>query len=526
MTVPPSPTAALPPAPVPAKMRPSRFQFVWLIPLLAAAIAGYLGYRTFLEQGPLLTLTFATADGLQAGQTQLKYKAVALGIVESIDLSHDHTDVVVRVRMNEAGKPFLNSNARYWVERPRLTLTDTEGLETLVNGVYISVDPGAPGGSSQNNFTGLDEPPGIRSDEPGSTYTLTTENVGSLNTGSPVFYRGATVGEVLGYSIGDDLAPVKLSIFVRAPYDSLIRPDTRFWDVSGLEATVQAGVLQVQMQSVAALIGGGVSFSLPDWAVNEHASPGNATFPLYPTRDAADAASYRSQIPLVTYLTGDVSGLTPGEPVTLLGIQVGDVTDVDLQVDGATGTARVRVAMQVQPERVVGTTSLNHPADLQAVMQRLVDHGLRAALTTGSYVTGQKRIALNFVPHAAPAEVTREGGALVLPAQNGGLDTIIANAADITSKLDALPYAELAGNLDKLLLTANGTLGSKGLNDTLNNLATTLNNVNSGLGPDSDVQRNLLQLLQETSTTVQSLNTLTTDLDHHPQSLLLGRSAP
>src|SRR3984957_6505994 len=144
---PAAPPAALPPPPPPPPLPPPVFSLVWLIPVIAAIIAGYLGYRTLIEQGPLMTLTFDTAEGLAAGQTQVKYKAVALGTVESIDLSPDNGHVVVQVRMNHVGARFLTSNARFWVERPRFSLADLSALDTLVSGAYISVDPGAPGGS-------------------------------------------------------------------------------------------------------------------------------------------------------------------------------------------------------------------------------------------------------------------------------------------------------------------------------------------------------------------------------------------
>ncbi|HUM07988.1 MAG TPA: MlaD family protein [Acidocella sp.] len=525
--------AAPTPHPTPhAKLRRPRFQFVWLIPVVAAMIAGYLGYRTLIEQGPLLTLTFATADGLQAGQTQLKYKAVALGTVESIDLAKDESLVIVKVRMTNVGARFLTSNARYWVERPRLDLADTTGFETLVSGAYITVDPGAPGGTYQNSFVGLEQPPGVRWGEPGHTYTLTANTLGSVQSGSPIFYRDVVVGEVLGYDLGNGLGPVKISIFIRAPYDDLVRPDSRFWNSSGVALGIQGGVLQLRLQSLQALLAGGVTFNVPPAAMNESPSPANASFPLYASAQEADAAAYRTQIALVTYMTSDVSGLTPGAPVNLLGIQVGDVTGVSLQIDRTTGTARVRVAMQVQPDRVLALTKSQTPAEVQAVFQHFVDQGMRVELGTASYVTGQKMIALTTVHGAASVPVTREDGALVLPWQPGGLDTMMANAADISAKLDKVPFQQIGDNLNKLLMTANGTLGGKQMQQTLTELAatlqsanTTLQAVNQGFGADSNFQRNMQQVLQETNTAMQSVKALSDYLSRNPQALLLGRKS-
>lgn len=514
-----------------AKLRRPRFQAVWLIPIVAALIAGYLGYRTIMERGPLLTLTFHSADGLAAGQTQLFYKAVALGTVESIDLTPDNSGVVVKVRMTEVGARFLTSNARFWVERPSFNLSDISGLETLVSGSYITVDPGAPGGAYQTDFTGLEEPPGVRSDEPGSTYTLTAPRIGSLGSGSPVYYRDVQVGEVLGYDIGDGLGPVKISVFVRAPFDKLVRPDSHFWNISGVSLGVAGGVLQLQLQSIQALLAGGVAFSLPDAARSESPSPDNATFPLYASEDEAQATSYSRQVKLVTYLTGNVSGLTPGSPVQALGIQIGVVKDVTLQVDPIKGTMRVRVAMSIQPERFNPINTELPVTDLPAVLQRLVDQGMRAELGTESFVTGQKLIAFTSVPGAPPAKVVREGDAMVIPSAGGGLDQTLAKVNDLITNLNKMPFQQIGDNLNKLLITANGTLGGPEmkqtfvqLNQTLQSANTTLTMLNQGFGTDSDFQLGLQQLLQQTTETEQSVKTLSDYLTRHPQSLLLGRS--
>lgn len=513
-----------------AKLRRPRFQLVWLIPVVAALIAGYLGYRTIIERGPLLTLTFDSGDGLSAGQTQLNYKAVGLGTVESIDLARDNSHVIVKVRMTNVGARFLTSHARFWVVRPRFNVSDVSGIETLLSGTYITVDPGLPGGGYQDNFTGLEEPPGVRSDQPGSTYILTADRVGSFNSGSPVFYRDVQVGEVLGYDIGDGLGPVKISIFVKAPFDKLVRPDTRFWNTSGVSLGLEGGVLQLQLQSVQALIAGGIVFSVPDAARNEAPSPDNATFPLYPSQQSAEAASYSRQLKLVTYFTSDVSGLTPGAPVEALGIQVGVVSAVTLELDKARGTIRVRVDMDVQPQRFDPTTTQFPLKALKQQLQLMVNNGMRAQLGTASYITGQKLISFGMLPDAPPANVTFEGKILVIPSAGGGLDGTLAKANELMTNVNKIPFQQIGDNLNKLLVTANGTLGGPQLkqtfvqlNQTLKTANNTLQMLNDDFGTDSDFQRGVQGLLQETTATAQSAKTLSDYVTRHPQSLLLGR---
>lgn len=514
-----------------AVLRRPRFQLVWLIPIMAAVIAGYLGYRTLMERGPLLILTFENASGLQVGQTQLKYKAVALGTVEAIDLAANNGHVVVKVRMNNIGRRFLTSNARFWVVSPRMSFSDISSFETIVSGAYITVDPGKPGGHFEDHFVGLEIPPGVRSDEPGHTYTLMASTLGAISSGSPVFYRGIVVGEVLGYDIGNGLGPIKISVFIRAPFDNLVRPDSRFWNSSGVSLGIKGGVLQLQVESLQALAMGGITFGLPYEARDETPSPDNANFHLYSSQQQAEAAEYKNQIQIVTYADGDVSGLTPGAPVTALGTEIGDVTGVDLQLDTKTGKMRVKISMQLQPERVLNGDDRSAQSKILAAFQRFVDNGLRAEINTANYVTGQKEISLVMEPKQPPVRVIMQDGVVVLPFKGSSLTTTLANAADITSKIDQIPFQQIGQNLNKLLESANGTLGGPQttnlihqLANTLSSANTTLQTLNQGFGQDSDLQRNLRQILSQTNASLQSLQALTIYLNQHPQSLLFGRT--
>jgi paraquat-inducible protein B len=555
------PQRQMPPPAVHIRQR--RFSFVWIIPIVAAVIAIYLGYRTIVQQGPLVTITFNNSEGLTVGQTQVKYKWVALGTLESIDLSPDNSHVIVKVRMNNVGARFLTTHARFWVVRPSLSVTNLSGLDTLVSGSYIGIDPGMPGGHYDTHFTGLEEPPGVRSDEPGGTYVLHANSVGSLSTGSPVFYRDVQVGEVLGYDLGDGIGPVTINIFVRAPFNRLVKPSSHFWDSSGISVGFQGGSLRVQVQSLEALLAGGVTFDLPSGDASAPPSPDNATFRLYPTAEDAAAAGYLHQISAVAYFQSSVAGISPGTPVTIFGIQVGDVTDVKFLLDPATGLAKVRVAMELQPERVIRPSDYSPDLKPQDVLQRMVDRGLRVDLETSSFITGQKDVALSFEPDAGHAAITHEGDALVLPTENGGASDILTAASQITSKLSAIPFDEIGQNLNKLLVTSNATLGGDQVKNALSSLSATLQSVqhlvattdrglaptlhelptltanlqatlrgtnlaitqlNRGYGNNSDFQRSLGQLMDQADSALRSVKDLADFLDRHPESLLLGRT--
>lgn len=554
------PQPQMPPPPVHIRQR--RFSFVWIIPILAAAIAIYLGYRTIMEQGPLITITFNTGEGLAAGQTQIKYKAVALGTVESIDLAPDNSHVIVRVRMNSLGSRFLTNHARFWVVRPRLSVTNLSGLDTLVSGAYISVDPGSPGGQYDTHFKGLEEPPGVRSDVPGSTYVLRAGSVGSLSTGSPVFYRDVIVGEVLGYDLGDGIGPVTINIFVRAPFNKLVKPESHFWDSSGITLGLQNGGFHVEFQSVEALLAGGVTFDLPADAIHDAPSPNNATFHLFPNRQDAESAGYLHNIPIVAYFQSSVAGIDRGTPVTIFGMQVGEVTGRKLLIDPAKGTSQVRITAELQPERVFNSTDFPKTLDPGAVLQNLVNNGLRVSLASSNFITGSKEMALVVDPHAKPVTITEEDGAYVLPSMDGGGD-LMASAAQILAKVEAIPFGEIGDNLNKLLETSNQTLGSDQVKKAIADLSSTLEsvqvlvkNTNTSLQPtlkklpemtanldrtlksanqavgqlsrsyggNSDFERSLSQLMQQADGALRSVKQLADFLNRHPEALILGRS--
>lgn len=513
-----------------AELRRPRFSYVWLIPVIAAILAIYLGYRTISERGPLLQLILASADGLTAAQTQVKLKNVALGTVEEIKLSDDNRHVIVEVRMNNIGARLLTSHARFWVVRPNFSGGNISGLETLISGAYIAVDPGPPGGSRQTRFVGLEQPPGVRSDEPGTTYTLKASSIGSLGSGSPVFYRDVDVGEVLGYDIGNGLGPVIISVFVRSPFDRLVRPESHFWNSSGISASLENGVFQVQFQSLQAIVSGGVTFDLPREAENAAPSPSNSIFWLYPSKSAAKAAGYLKKIQMVTYFESSVGGLAPGAPVNVLGIQVGQVKDVSLIVDPIKGITKVRVAFELQPERIFKTRILPQGITLEEGAQDLLNHGLRVGLSTANYVTGEQVLTLSLVPNASVVTVQKEGDAFVIPSQPGTFETLMASLSIVSNKLEKIPLDQIGDNLNKLIVTTNNTLGKAkisqalgSLTDTLNVTTSTLKSLNQSYGGDSEFQLSLEQLMGQANNTLRSVDLLASYLNRHPEALLRGR---
>jgi paraquat-inducible protein B len=550
----PTPTAVL--------RRRRRFSLIWLVPIVAGLIGIYLAVTTLANRGPLIEITFRTANGITAQQTEVKHKAVTLGMVEGVHLSKNMDHVVVHVRMNRQGAKIMTDHAHFWVVRPRLTPGNISGLETLVSGAYIEVDPGDQGGAPRTKFTGLEDPPSVRSDEPGKSFVLKAPRLGSIGPGTPVFYRDVTVGEVLSYDLGDGLGPVTINIFVRSPYDKFVEQNTHFWNASGVSLSMGPQGVHLELESLQAILSGGVAFETPKFTA--HLPPVNdgTQFHLYGNEADADAAGFRANIPFVTYFQTSVGGLSRGSPVEVFGIQIGTVTDVRLIMEsGGASKIQARVAFDLQPERVFSEAELHNDMDPQQITTTLVRQGLRAVLESSNFITGQKAISLQYVPGAKAADIGHEGDAMVLPSQAGGLDNITTSISDIATKLDQIPFDQIGQSLNNTLHSIDRTVSGPDVQNALRSLSATLSDVQhlvrkadtgltpvlqklprisqdlqqavaranaalgeGGYGGNSDFQRNIGRLLEQVNDAARSIRLLADFLDRHPEALIKGRS--
>ncbi|HYZ20554.1 MAG TPA: MlaD family protein [Rhodopila sp.] len=517
---------------------PNRFALIWLVPLAAAAIAIYLGYETLASRGPMITITFANGQGLTAGQTHVQHNAIGIGTVESVTLSPDFRQVIAKIRMAKDATPMLTSHARFWVVRPRLSLTDISALQTLVSGSFIAIDPGPPGGTPQREFRGLDQPPGVISDQPGRTFTLRTPALGWLEPGAPVFYRDITVGRLLDFEEQGMGKPILLHVFVRAPYDEYVRTETHFWNVSGLTASFGPDGVHVAVESAEALVAGGINFANFEDAANAPPAGPDTVFQLYANFNEAQNAGFRDNIPFVTYFNQSVAGLAAGSAVQLYGIRVGTVTGTKLLINPDTGEPRVRVAFNVQPARVFAPTEIPR-GDPFAVTQKMVDLGVRARIDMGNLVTGQEVIGLDIVSDAPKATLEREGDAIVWPSQGGGLQNLTDTASSILAKLNTVPLDKLGDNANELVATlkslsatANDTLKplsaelpelSRQLQTVLRESSRLMTSMQSGYGANSDTHQNLQLLTNQAAEALRSVRELTNYLNNHPGAVVWGR---
>jgi paraquat-inducible protein B len=544
------------------------YSWIWLTPLAALALVGYLVYSFVANRGPLIAITFDNADGLSAGQTQVKYKAVTLGTVANIELTDDLSHVIVKVRMTDRAESMLTPDTRFWVVRPRLgggIRALQAGLETLVSGAYIAIDPGSTQstGKPATYFEGLEEPPSVRSDEPGTVYFLEAESLGGLDAGAPIFCRDVEVGRVLSHQLEKFQKDVRIRIFVRAPYDEWVVPETQFWNASGLHVGTGADGLEIQIQSLQSLFSGSIAFRTATDVKSDARSPPETTFRLYRDRATADSGLYSLSIPYVSYFQTSIRGLTEGSEVHMFGKRLGSVTNVELLRDPRPeheGNMVVRVAYVLQPER--GLRERDRSALRAEGMRSLVENRLRVVLETNNFVTGQKVLALRYVPGARAGSVTREGDALVLPSETEGLEELTASAAQIANEINRIPFREIGANLNRTLASVERAVAGPELENAITSLSATLADVQglvqqaqvgltpalerlpgiserlehaveqadtalgqSGYGTDSTAQHNLERMMDQVADAARSIRLLADYLTRHPESVLSGRKA-
>lgn len=552
------------PVPVAKTRRSRRIPLVWIVPLITLAIGAWLAWDTYSKRGPTITITFDSGDGLQAGQSQLKYKDVVMGTVKTVGISSDLTKVVVTVETTRDAERLINDKTIFWVVKPQLFAGRVSGLDTLLSGSYIGMLPSSEPGQHRHHFVGRTDPPVLPAYVPGTVFHLQARKVGSISLGSPIFYRDLEVGTVLGWDLSDMARHVTIHAFIKAPFDKYVHDDSLFWNASGVSVKLTATGIKLQFESIKSVLLGGIAFETRP-GTKAPVSAANHTFPLYPDQDAATAAGFGRRLRLVSHFEGSVAGLEVGADVTLHGLKVGEVTDVGLVYDRKLDRIVAPVSFQVEGDRIAGVSGR---ADVPEgmVAAEMVRRGFRATLQSASLITGHKVVAIEMIPDAPPAQLTREGDVWVMPSSNvGGLDSLTQSASEVLTKINRIDFdaigkriADAAKGVDDIV---NGpqikeTLASldtslkavsdftrrldtdagpflarlpeisKQLEDSLAKVNRLTTSVDRAYGADSRFSRELDRLLPQINDTARSIRALSDLLSRHPEALIKGRPAP
>ncbi|KVW80650.1 intermembrane transport protein PqiB, partial [Burkholderia cepacia] len=455
-----------------------------------------------------------------------------IGMVKTIKLSKDLSRVLVQVQLKKEAEDFAVKGSRFWIVRPRVGATGVSGLGTLLSGAYIGVDAGR-GQDTLTDFTGLETPPAVTGDQKGTQYVLRGDSLGSVDIGSPVYYRRVQVGQVVGFSLDKDGTGVTFNVFVNAPYDQYVGINSRWWQASGVDLRLDSSGLKLNTQSLATVILGGIAFQTPPNQGSGTTAPNNTTFRL--ASDEGDAMRDPDGQPLQVVMNFNQSlrGLAVGATVDFRGIVLGEVTNIGIDFDPKTKNFLMPVTMNIYPERLgrrfrETIESKGEPARRE-IVERLVQHGLRGQLRTGNLLTSQLYVALDFFPKAPAVKIDTARQPLELPTVPNTLDELQLQVADIAKKLDKVPFDQIGANLNSALANADklfkqlDTQVAPEARDTLSAAKQTFSTAEATLQQDSPLQSDVRGALKELTRTLQSLNALADYLERHPESLLKGK---
>jgi paraquat-inducible protein B len=556
MTQPPNENAIEETIPAPDIQRGKRFSIVWLIPLLAAIIGVWLAVKTFRETGPTITIVFKSAEGLVPGKTEIKFKDVTVGKVENIQLSEDLSLVLVTAAMSRDVSTHLTQDTVFWIVRARVAVGEVSGINTLLTGAYIGMMPGS-GGKVVHRFEGQEKPPAIFRNSPGRQFNLRAEQLGSLDIGSPVYYRQVKVGRVTNVEMADDGTGVLLEIFVVAPYHQQVKRRSRFYNASGLNVTIGADGVRVDTPSLASLLVGGISFFTAE-DMESAPPPGvDQVFTLHGSRDAANAAIYSYREYYLLYFDETIRGLAAGAPVEFYGIKIGEVVSIRLLFDQDRLTFRIPVLIAIEPDRIEMDGELAIPE--YQVMAKLVKKGLRAQQRTGNLLTGQSYVSLRIHPEIEPDAIRTDDSYPVLPTIPNAVEEITATAKRLLDRFNSLPLEETLADIREAARQVKDMTGSKTLESAIDNIDQsfaefrkvtadltdgTLPKINGMLdqarvslargeetlaaakhilGEGAPVVYNLNRLLLELQDAARAVETLADYLERHPDAIVFGK---
>ncbi|MFC0048922.1 intermembrane transport protein PqiB [Rheinheimera tilapiae] len=489
----------------------SQWSPIWIVPVAAVLIGSWMLYHTFKNQGPTVTMLASNAEGIISGKTQIKSRSVDVGKVVSVELSQDLKQVVIRARMNPGTANLLNDESQLWVVKPTIGRGGVSGLNTLLSGAYIELQPGKSD-SGKYFFELLETPPIAPPDAPGVRIFLSSSDAAALAVGDPILYRGYDVGTVERSEFDMTKRNMRYQLFIRAPYDALVTENVRFWKASGMALDMSAEGVRIEMASMATLLGGGVTFDVLDGWPAGNKVVDDADFQLFENRKSIQDGLYNEYLEYLLFFDESIRGLTAGAPVEYRGVRIGTVASVPyffnmknpLEVAFNKG---IPVLIRIETGRLYDNLTL---PQLRLELDQAVSKGLRAVLKTGNLLTGGLYIDLNQLEAdskgvsataAAPAAVAASADGVTANAT-----TDAETPAIVATPLLPEPLPEFAGY--KILPTSRSGLGhieQKVLQalDKINNLP-----VEQVLADSSATLNATKDLMQQSQQLVLSLDAL------------------
>ncbi len=494
------------------KHKSSRFSAVWIIPIVAAVVGGWMVFQSALEDKVIVEVEFKNATSIVAGKTVVKFRDIVLGKVTKVDFNADFSGINVTLEfLEEVEDEYFTDSMRFWVVKPRIGVGGISGLDTLLSGAYIEVDPGE-GGKPATKFVALEEPGIYQLGNPGTRYVLKANHLGSLDRGTPIKFRDVDVGSVSGYKLAEDNSHVEVEVFIHAPYDKLVKPDSRFWNISGFSLTVNAEGAKLDMASIGSLIVGGIAFNAPDLSTGVQAKE-KTVFTLYDSEVPEFEEKLTFKVPMKLYFANGVSGLSIDAPVEYKGLRLGTVTDVGVEeLVNKKGHLDVHTFAMIDIEpyrlpiknRTVNITDVQRAKEVNRFFESMVKEGLRAQLRAGNLLTGESLVSLDMFPDAKKETVKYINEVAIIPTVPETMVVLEEKLTKIMNRLAEVPMKDIGVSVEE----AASSIGA--LADSYND--------------GGAVTQQMLQVMEELTQSAQSLRGLTNYLERHPEALLQGKS--
>ena len=325
-----------------AKIRqPRRISPFWLLPIAAFAIGCLLFFQILQERGHMITIRFNEGDGITAGKTAIRYQGLQIGMVKKVYFVDNLKSVEVEAEINPEARSVLKEGTQFWVVKPTASLAGVSGLDTLVSGNYITLKPSDdPNAKSEDEFIAQDEPPVAIATDGALLIKLVSDDLGSLTTGSQVYFRKAPVGQVADYRFSTDRKKVEIDILINKKDVSLVKKNSRFWNISGVNVKAGISGVDLSMDSLASVVMGGVAFDSPD---NDEPAEQGQSYALYPDyKSAKRGVNIQILVPMDEGLKLQETGIFHKN------VQVGVLTDLDIPVENDS------IFEQLQPEQKKG----------------------------------------------------------------------------------------------------------------------------------------------------------------------------
>lgn len=527
----PNPPVPLEEAPVSRPPRRGPFSAVWIIPLISALLGLWLVWRHYSDKGPEITVHFESAEGIIAGKTPVLCRSVPVGLVTKVELAGNLKGVIITADMNRDATRLLAEDTQIWVVRARYSGAGISGLNTLVSGNYLGLQPGISKNKRQD-FIGLENPPPTPPGVPGLRFKLIARQAGGLGPGASIIYKGISVGLLETRVFHPETGVVEFNAFIEEDFAGLVEERTLFYSAGGLDLKVGAEGVQLGGGTLASILSASVTFTEPaETQLRPQPLPDGRTFLLYASLDEAHKPKFNPILPYLLLFKGSVRGLSSDASVEFRGIRVGSVVGASFKYFQGDAEHRVPVLIKIDPDLLLDQAG-SDTNTAQELMAQNVAKGLRASLKSGSLLTGQLFVDLDFQKDAPEAAVASLGGYQVLPTiPAAGLDELQEKLGSLLDKFKTLPVEktvsnandalaavkDAAANLDKLTgpdSSLNKTLknaekvtaelsGNKDIGGTLHNLKETSEQLNTTIAELSEQFKKVGQNLTEASDTVK-----------------------